>query len=140
MKDKLKDFFKIPEFNTSNSEIPNEIAAKILDYFITPLNYVRVLFGKELFIRSGWRPTWYNKKIGGATNSQHLFKGKGACDVSPTKSGVKPTKADMDKLENCLIDSGHFIRIARYNTFFHCDYKGNERTLYNSKWVKIKLI
>ena len=133
-------YFGIEEFNTSKAVIPNNIAAKILQNFITPLEYIREDFGMSLYIRSGYRPSQYNESVGGATNSQHLFKGKGACDIAPTPSGIKPTKSDMDKLENVLIESGEFIRIARYNTFFHCDYKGNKRTLYNSKWVKIKNI
>jgi len=134
------NYFGIKEFNTSNAELKEEIKVKIIENFINPLNPIRIAFGKFIFVRSGYRPELYNKQVGGGKHSQHLFKSKGACDISPTKSGVKPTKADMDLLETVLIESGQFTRIARYKTFFHCDYKGSIRALYNSKWVKIKLI
>lgn len=137
-------YFSTAEFNTSDSIIPDDVKGKILNNFISPLHDIREEFNKELHIRSGWRPPQYNKSIGGASNSEHLFKidKAGACDISPTISGITPTNEDMDLLETLLINSGKFRRIARYKTFFHIDYKDPghscDRALFDAtsnKWI-----
>ena len=133
--------FKISEFNTGNVDLPDSIIIKILNNFIAPLEDIRSSFGKAIYIRSGYRDVIYNKSIGGAKYSQHLYKGMGAADVSPTPSGVKPSKSDMDKLQAILLSVGNFRRIARYRTFFHIDYRQPKDDTYqafykvvNGKW------
>jgi hypothetical protein len=36
------------------------------------INYIRGVYGKPLMVSSGYRPGYYNKQAGGATNSPHI--------------------------------------------------------------------
>lgn len=68
------------------------------------------LGGKAIIINSGYRSPAHNKRVGGATNSQHLY-GR-AADI--VVRGVSPSRvyAEADKL---------FNGVGRYNTFTHVD-------------------
>ena len=68
------------------------------------------LGGKAVVINSGYRTPAHNKKVGGASGSQHLY-GK-AADI--VVKGVKPSTVydAADKL---------FNGVGKYNTFTHVD-------------------
>ncbi|MBR0282126.1 MAG: DUF882 domain-containing protein [Oscillibacter sp.] len=91
------------------------------DKIIIDLRLVHVLqrirdhFGKSVRINSGYRTRYYNAKVGGVTNSQHL-KGT-AADI--VVSGVTPS-AVADYAETLLPDTGG---IGRYATFTHVDVR-----------------
>ena len=76
---------------------------------------VRDYFGKPVTINSAYRTPQYNKKVGGASNSQHV-KGT-ACDIA-----VKdvPPKAVAAYLEAFFPKTG----IGLYGSFVHVDTRG----------------
>ena len=79
------------------------------------LQCVRDHFGKPVTINSGYRTRYYNAKVGGVTNSQHL-KGT-AADI--VVNGVAPSVV-ADYVETLMPDEGG---IGRYKTFTHVDVR-----------------
>lgn len=76
MKDiQLTKNFKLSEFQL-NDPIPERYIGNIKEV-ATELQKVRDILGKPIIVTSGYRSPAYNKKIGGATNSMHLY-GKAA--------------------------------------------------------------
>lgn len=73
------------------------------------------LGGKAIVINSGYRTASHNKRVGGASGSQHLY-GK-AADI--VVRGVKPSAVykAADKLFNGL---------GKYNTFTHIDTRSSK--------------
>ncbi len=96
-----------------------KIADKIWKNHILPMGIIRDLLGAPIMVssNSGYRSEQYEKSKGRSGNSEHTFKGKGAADY---------TAEDLDKLEGLLIECSPYTRIARYETFIHCDYKAND--------------
>lgn len=77
------------------------------------LQHIRDYFGKPVVINSGYRTPTYNKKIGGATYSQHQYGT--ACDIRIT--GVKP-ETIAKYAETLLLETGG---IGIYKNFVHID-------------------
>ena len=57
---------------------------------IQMLDKARAIYGKPIYITSGYRTEAHNEKVGGVSGSSHL-KGL-AADVSDNASGTKPFK------------------------------------------------
>lgn len=97
--------FKVKEFacNDGSDLIKIDIELVYL------LQLIRDIAGKSLYINSGYRTSTYNKKVGGASNSYHLY-GR-AFDVS----GLDVN--NLTKLANSIGIKG----ILRYGTFVHID-------------------
>lgn len=127
-------YFTMQEFNISNSVIPRDINFKIREYHIKPLDKVREKFGKPVRIsqRSGWRPLWWEKSMGRSGKSEHVFRGKGASDVT-----CDNFSKNKDDLLDLLMYKTEYKRIADYGTFFHCDYKGSKRILFDRNWRRL---
>lgn len=94
--------------------------------FISPelaivLQKIRDHFGKAVHINSGYRTFAYNKKIGGATYSQHCYGT--AADIRIT--GVKP-KDIAAYVETLLVNKGG---IGIYKNFVHVDVRATK-----SRW------
>lgn len=94
--------------------------------FISPelvivLQKIRDHFGKAVHINSGYRTVTYNKKIGGATYSQHCYGT--AADIRIT--GVKP-KDIAAYVETLLVNKGG---IGIYKNFVHVDVRATK-----SRW------
>ena len=53
-------------------ELP-KILEPYLDDLLNRLNELRAIWGKPMVITSGYRPPEYNKEIGGAKNSAHIY-------------------------------------------------------------------
>ena len=87
----------------------------------TVLQKIRNHFAKPVIITSAYRTSAYNKKIGGATNSQHV-KGTAADIVI---QGVAPIEVAR-YCEYLLPDSGG---IGLYSGFVHVDVRTNR-----SRW------
>lgn len=124
-----KDFSK-KEFDCKDgSEMPASVLANI-KLVANELQIVRDYIGKPIVINSGYRSPNYNKKVGGAKNSQHLL-GK-ASDIRI--AGKTP-------LEIYLILE-HLIAIGKikqgglglYNTFVHYDIRGFKTRWNNSRY------
>lgn len=130
--------FSLTELCITNNDLPLDIADKLLKYHITPMVAVRKALNAPITasLKSGYRPVEYEKSKGRSGNSQHTFQGKGAIDW---------TAADLDKLEKLIIKHTDYTRIARYNSFIHCDYKptaDGKRQYFtsgaDSRWVFVK--
>lgn len=103
--------FKVKEFACKDGSDPVFISKELVDV----LQKIRSHFGKPVNINSGFRTASYNKKIGGATYSQHLYGT--AADIVVT--GVEPKKVAA-YVETLMPNSGG---IGIYPTFTHVDVR-----------------
>lgn len=130
---------KISDLVITGSMITLEIADKIILYHISPIQSVEIVLGKKIWAskRSGYRPVEWEWSRGRSGNSQHCFKEKGAVDW--TCDNFAKNKNNFIEL---LIQMTEYKRIAVYDGFVHCDYKGEHRQLFKSdaasNWTLIK--
>lgn len=108
---KLSENFKVKEFACSDGTDPIFIAPELVDV----LQKIRTHFGKAVHINSAYRTPTRNKKVGGATYSQHLYGT--AADIKVT--GVAPKKVAA-YAETLMPDSGG---IGIYSNFVHVDVR-----------------
>ena len=87
----------------------------ISDELVEVLQKIRQHFGRPVTINRAYRTTAHNKKVGGASNSQHLYGT--AADIKV--SGVAP-RLVADYAETLLTNTGG---IGRYDTFTHVDVR-----------------
>ena len=107
----LKPNFKVKEFACNDGSDTVLISDDLVDL----LQKIRDHFGVAVTINSGYRTSTYNKKVGGATNSQHV-KGT-AADI--VVKGVDPLTVAQYS-EHLMPDSGG---IGVYQTFTHVDVR-----------------
>lgn len=107
----LSDNFKVKEFACNDGSD----AVLISDDLVDLLQKIRDHFGVAVTINSGYRTSTYNKKVGGATNSQHV-KGTAADIVA---KGVDPLTV-AQYAEYLMPNSGG---IGVYQTFTHVDVR-----------------
>lgn len=103
--------FKVREFRCKDGSDKILICKETVEI----LQAVRDYFGRPVGINSAYRTEWWNKKVGGASSSQHV-KGT-ACDIQV--AGV-PSWAVAGFLEMNYRDNG----IGYYSTFTHIDSRG----------------
>ena len=108
---KLSTNFKVKEFTCSDGSDPIFISPELVEI----LQKIRVHFGKPITINSGFRTASHNKKVGGATYSQHLYGT--AADI--VVKGVEPKKVAA-YVETLMPKSGG---IGIYSTFTHVDVR-----------------
>ncbi len=111
--------FKVREFRCKDG------ADKILicQETVNILQAIRDYFGQPITINSAYRTPTHNKKVGGASSSQHV-KGT-ACDIVVKNV---PPKAVAAYLEANYKNHG----IGLYNTFVHIDSRGRKTYWKNS--------
>ena len=107
----LSKNFKVSEFKCNDGSDTVLISDKLVGL----LQKIRDHFGVAVTINSGYRTSTYNKKVGGATNSQHV-KGT-AADI--VVKGVDPLTVAQYS-EHLMPDSGG---IGVYQTFTHVDVR-----------------
>ena len=107
----LSKNFKVSEFKCNDGSDTVLISDKLVDL----LQKIRDHFGVAVTINSGYRTSAYNKKVGGATNSQHV-KGTAADIVA---KGVDPLTV-AQYAEYLMPNSGG---IGVYQTFTHVDVR-----------------
>lgn len=107
----LSKNFKVKEFACKDGSDPIFVDSELVEV----LQEIRDHFGKAVTINSAFRTATYNKKVGGATYSQHLY-GK-AADIKI--SGVAPKKV-AEFAETLLPNKGG---IGIYSTFTHIDVR-----------------
>lgn len=103
--------FKVKEFACKDGSDVIFISPELVDI----LQKIRNHFGKAVYINSAYRTPTYNKKVGGAKYSQHLYGY--ACDIRVT--GVSPEKV-AEYAETILTNRGG---IGIYNNFTHIDVR-----------------
>lgn len=128
---------KISDFNISGKDIPEDVADKIHEFHLKPLervNMVNTKLNARPSVKSSYRPRWWELEKGRSGNSQHCYYGKGATDV--TCDDFQEQKDDL--LEE-LIENTNYTRFAIYNTFIHCDYAHDitERWVFDKKWKRL---
>lgn len=107
----LAENFKVKEFACNDGSDTVLISADLVEL----LQKIRDHFGVAVTINSGYRTSTYNKKVGGATNSQHV-KGTAADIVA---KGVDPLTV-AQYAEYLMPNSGG---IGVYQTFTHVDVR-----------------
>lgn len=107
----LSTNFRVREFRCQDGTDPIFIDLDLVDV----LQKIRDHFGKAVTITSAFRTASHNKRVGGATYSQHLY-GK-AADIKVT--GVAPNVV-AEYVETLMPNTGG---IGRYSTFTHVDVR-----------------
>lgn len=115
--DKLSENFKVRELACKDGSDTIFIDSAL----VRLVQEIRDYFGKPVIINSGYRTESYNKKIGGATYSQHLY-GK-AADIRI--AGVSP-KEIAKFVETRIPNTGG---IGIYPSFVHVDVRSTK-----SRW------
>ena len=113
----LSKNFRVREFRCQDDTDPIFVDSDLVDI----LQNVRDHFGKAVTITSAFRTASHNKKVGGATYSQHLY-GK-AADIKV--SGVSPSRVAA-YVETLMPNTGG---IGRYSTFTHVEVRATK-----SRW------
>lgn len=104
---------------------PAELACKgdfslIVDvHALKMLDRLRALVGRPLYITSGYRSPWYNRKVGGAEKSFHM-RGM-AFDIA-----YNAPKGELVELVDTAIRNDLFTGFGFYSGFVHMDI-GPER-------------
>jgi uncharacterized protein YcbK (DUF882 family) len=114
---KLAPNFKVNEFRCKDGSDVIFIAPELVEL----LQKIRTHYGKAVNINSAYRTPAYNKSVGGATHSQHLYGT--AADIRI--NGVKP-KDLADYIETLIPNKGG---IGIYSSFVHVDIRENR-----SRW------
>ena len=108
---KVGQYFRAGEFKCNDGARVILIAPLLVEV----LDELRDYMGCPLIVTSGYRTPAYNKKVGGAVNSQHMYGV--AADVYPADKNIKKLHAQACKL---LSGSGG---IGLYPTFVHVDVR-----------------
>ena len=123
----ITDNFHIDEFACKDgTPYPKEWVDSRLRPLCAALEVIReCLNGKSITINSGYRTPDYNKSVGGASKSQHLY-GK-ACDIRVKGlSARKVALAVRQLINDGKIPSGG---VGEYSSFVHYDQRGT-----NARW------
>ena len=86
---------------------------------------IRGLWNGPVNVNSGYRPPFYNKKVGGAEGSQHLFFT--AVDLSPKEGDVEEFKALAMRVVKRYRDGGTNVGLGIYSWGVHIDVNAIDR-------------
>ena len=103
--------FKVKEFACKDGSDVVFICPRLVEI----LQKIRTHFGKAVTINSAYRTSTYNKKVGGATYSQHQYGT--AADI--VVKGINPK--DVAKYVETLMPNTGGVGI--YSTFTHVDVR-----------------
>lgn len=119
-------YFTIKELtktSTGLENVPSKVEQANLEYLVNNvLDKVREIYGKPIKVNSGYRSKLVNKKVGGASNSQHT-KGE-AVDIT---GGNKTENKMIYEIIKSLDKYDQLINEYDYS-WIHISYKnGNNR-------------
>lgn len=103
--------FRVREFRCQDGSDVVFIESDLVDI----LQKIRDHFGRAVTINSAFRTFSHNKKVGGATYSQHLYGTAADIKVSGVAANVV-----ADFVETLMPNTGG---IGRYSTFTHVDVR-----------------
>lgn len=118
----LTDNFNINEFACRDgTPVPDELECNVI-VLAHNLQILREYLGEPIRLNSGYRTPEYNKRIGGAKNSQHV-KAK-AADITVKSKTPRQLAAIIEKLisERKMKQGG----IGIYPGFVHYDIRGTK--------------
>ena len=119
---KVAENFELKEFDCHDgTPVPKEYEPNVIR-LAANLQVLRDYVGKPIHINSSYRTAAYNKKVGGASKSQHLTAS--AADI--TIAGLMPKEVHAIILQ--LIKDGRMKQggVGLYDTFVHYDIRGTE--------------
>ncbi len=119
--------FSIKEFACRDgSGVPKNYQSNVKK-LATNLQVLRDHIGQRIHVNSGYRTPSYNKKVGGASKSQHLYAKAG--DIRAQTKTPKKLHSIIEK----LISGGKMAQggLGLYSTFVHYDVRG-----YKARWQK----
>lgn len=108
---KVSNNFKVGEFSCADGSDPIFISPEL----VSVLQNIRAHFGKPVTITSAYRTAAHNKKVGGVSDSMHLYGA--AADIKV--KDVSPRQA-AQYAEKLLTGKGG---IGVYETFVHIDVR-----------------
>lgn len=114
--------FSLNEFSSPDTNVIPFKISENLQKLADNLQVLRDHFDAPITVNSGYRSPAHNKKVGGASRSQHLL-GK-AADI--VVEGVSPD--DVADAIELLIEQGKISQggLGRYNSFTHYDIRGTK--------------
>jgi len=118
---KLTENFSKSEFDSKDgAEMPEEVLENVKE-LAKNLQVIRDTIGMSISINSGYRSPAHNKKVGGATKSQHLLG-----TAADLKTRMKPSV--LHKIILGLINEGKISEggVGLYNSFVHYDIRGEK--------------
>ena len=118
----LTSNFRLEEFASPDADyFPISVINNLFE-LAQNLELVRSRLGVAIHISSGWRTVAHNRKVGGASNSQHLY-GR-AADIW---SNIYTPNEIHQIIEN-MIQAGVMQEggLGIYNTFVHYDIRGTK--------------
>lgn len=95
--------------------VPNDAEANERALVEAVLDPAREKLGRPIAVNSGFRCVVHNRKVGGASNSQHM-RGEAADLRISGKS---------EELARVIVENGVFDQLIIYPTFVHVSYKRN---------------
>ena len=109
-------YFRTKEFECKCGQcsMPSEVQANIEALVNNVLDPVREVYGKPIYVNSGFRCEKHNRKVGGVPNSQHM-RGE-AADIHCE---------DNQQLARLIVAQGRFDQLILYPTFIHVSWKRN---------------
>ncbi|MDH5571443.1 MAG: D-Ala-D-Ala carboxypeptidase family metallohydrolase [Gammaproteobacteria bacterium] len=114
--------FSLREFRcTDGTSVPDDLRSNILQ-LATNLQKLRDHLSKPIHVNSGYRTVIYNKSVGGATSSQHLYAK--AADITIKDMKPKEVYQTIEKLigEGLMVQGG----MGLYSSFVHYDIRGSK--------------
>jgi hypothetical protein len=102
-----------------------------LEVLAGELLLIQAAWGSPIVVSSGYRSRPYNRRVGGARNSRHLY-GE-AADIYPQQGKV----ADLHKLILKMVGRGklkHVRGVGKYRTHIHVDIRDSKALI---TWEKV---
>tara|TARA_Y100000004_G_scaffold186043_2_gene237023 strand:- start:2096 stop:2494 length:399 start_codon:yes stop_codon:yes gene_type:complete len=122
---KLTENFSKQEFDCKDGTTTPEDLMDNLNKLAKNLQKIREEIGIPIRIMSGYRSPEYNKRVGGATRSQHVLAKAADLQVSGM-STTELANTIKQLIKDGVIDSGG---VGLYETFVHYDVRGR-----NARW------
>lgn len=118
---RLTENFSREEFDSKDgAEMPEEVLENVKE-LAKNLQVIRDHIKMPIKINSGYRSPEYNKKVGGADKSQHLFAK--AADLNTSLAPQVLHKIILNLIEEGKIKEGG---LGLYNSFVHYDIRGKK--------------